>query len=340
MLLFFDGFDHYSASTIGGKWIMGGAPNAINTAASRFSVGQGVQLVSGNTCNLVRNFPNTQTVIAGLAIKFNTLAGTPIFDFLDSGTSQCNITITSAGVLQFNRAGSVAIGASYTLPNPLAWHYYEVKMTVTDSTSSGDIQLYIDGVQVLSLAGSLDSKNTANAYCNQIKLFGGISSNALDFDDFYLLDTTGSAPDNTFLGDVRVSTTFPDNNGNYSQFDGSDGNTTNNYQLVDDNPPNSDTDYVESGDVGDRDSYSFSDWSNLSTVFGVQVNAYARKTDAATRQIALTTRMSGTDYDGSAQTLGSQFANFIHLMTTRPTDSAPWTQSDLNGAEFGQKVEA
>jgi hypothetical protein len=159
-------------------------------------------------------------------------------------------------------------------------------------------------------------------------------------DDYYACDIQGST-NNDFLGDVRVQAVFPNGNGNYSQLTNDLGNMTNNYTHVDEADPNDDTDYVESSNAGDKDTYTYQDLpTTTGTVYGVQVMTYAKKTDSGSRTIRNLARLSGTDADnGSDIALPSGYTYLPSIFETKPGGGA-WTITDVNNAEFGVKVTA
>jgi hypothetical protein len=143
-----------------------------------------------------------------------------------------------------------------------------------------------------------------------------------------------------FLGDVRVQALLPTGNGNSSQLVGSDGNSTDNYLLVDEVPPNEDTDYVESATVNDKDTYVFGNLTpTTGTVFGVQIVAEARKTDAGVRSFKSVARLSATEADGPDTTLSTTYAFYMDKRDTKPGGGS-WTITNVNDAEFGVKVTA
>jgi hypothetical protein len=155
------------------------------------------------------------------------------------------------------------------------------------------------------------------------------------------MDTSGTI-NNDFKGDCRVEAIFPNGNGNSSVLVGSDGNSTDNYLLVDENPPNSDTDYVESSTVGDKDTYNYgSITSAFGVVHGVQICPFVKKTDAGVRSIANVARSSGTEADSASQALAATYGYLPTIKEDDPsTPGSRWTVAGVNAAEFGVKVTA
>ena len=336
-LVFVDSFDHYATADILDKWTAdAGSGSAAITSAGRF----GSRLTCASSATAVNGVNLTvaslATYVVGFAFKYSSLlSGDLIFAaFLDSGTSHIDLRLTNVGQIKLTRNGT-ALTTGATVLAADTWYYLELKFTISDT---GTYEFKINGVAEFS-SGSADTRNGANASVNTIQLRGGaLSTQTMSFDDLYVLDTTGGAPTNDFLGDIRVEALQASGNGNSSQFDGSDGNSTDNYLLVDETTPDSDTTYVESPDVGDKDTYAFDDVTpSTGTVYGVQILPFCRKTDAGARSICSVARLSGTETDSSDKVLSTSYTYMPDIRETKPGGGV-WTITDVNNAEFGQKV--
>ena len=338
-LVFCDSFDHYATADRLKKWTAdAGSGSPTVSSGGRF----GNRLVCASSATAVNGLSKTVTSLAtyvvGFAFQYDSLlAGDLIFfNVLDSGTSHLDLRLTNTGTVRITRNGTtLATGA--TVLSATTWYYLELKFTIADAPN-GVYDLHINGVSEFS-SSTADTRNGANASVNQIVLRGGsISGQSMSFDDFYLLTTSGGAPTNDFLGDVRIQALFPDGNGNSSNFDGSDGNSTDNYLLVDESTPNGDTDYVASGDVNDKDTYTYTNLSpGTGTVYGIQHLPYARKTDAGARSICTVDRLSATEVDSANKALTTTYLYLPDISEAKPGGGV-WTVTDVNSAEFGHKV--
>jgi hypothetical protein len=342
-VLFMEGWDTYTdGSAIGlrNKW-SGARNGAISLIAGRIG---GNALWNWNNRWVRKDFgTNYSTWICGYAFQQGGGDNREIVNFAELGVG-VHVSLWhdySTNLLKVQRgvAGGTVLGSAAFSPGS-AWHYLEFKATVHDT--AGVIEVRVDGVPVITLTGQ-DTRNGGTGVFNQL-IFGdgnqGGTTPAHMVDDVYLLDDSGSAPTNTFLGDVRVITTFPNGNGNSSQMVGSDGNSTDNYLLVDETVANDDTDYVESSTVGNKDTYTYSDLIPTSgTIFGIQLLPHVRKTDAGARSMKSIARLSGTEVDGPAQILSTSYQYFPEIRETKPGGGA-WTITDINNAEFGHKVYA
>lgn len=345
MLLFMESFDHLAGIGVGTKgWEQRGNPAAVlNTAAGRF----GGTAWDQNSRRLFRDLPgNYDTIITGFAFQPQTAGHgeNGIITLYDSGTLQVFVRY-NAGTDSWKvfRGTATQLGSTVVhLLDKGRWHFVECKAVIDNA--AGSVEVKVNGTTIVNVT-AVDTQNTANAYVNGF----GLGDDGDDFtdwfyDDLYILDDVDSgvvgAPNDDFLGDIRVQALLPNGNGTTSDLLGSDSNSTDNYLLVDEAAADGDTTYVESSDVGDKDTYAYANLTaTTGTVYGVQINPYARKTDAGVREIASVARLSTTEEDGDSEPLLSSYAYFPSVREANP-DGDIWTISDVNSAEFGVKVTA
>lgn len=336
-VIFMDSFDHYASLTQ--KWTAGDADFGPSAGNGRFGAGMNVGFSNSGTKTCSLTIPAASTYIFGFAFRLasaTALWDQPWFQFREGSTIHIDFRLDSSRRPYLTRNGTTLASSSSPLTVGV-WYYLEVKVVVHDS--AGSVELRVNGVNVAS-ASSVDTRNGGTGV---IDTFGMVFGNSgafqgMSFDDFYILNTAGSV-NNDFLGDVRVEALFPNGNGNASQLDGSDGNTTDNYLLVDEASPST-ADYVESSDVGDKDTYAY---GNLTSVAGgvaaVQILPYAAKTDAGTRSIVSVARLSGTEVDSADKPLSVSYQYLPDVREAKPGGGA-WDIAAVNGAEFGVKVSA
>ena len=337
-LLFCDGFDHYATADLSKKYTTVTGSPTISAAAGRRSTGG---LTSGNTQNVTKTVTATASFVIGAAVIFSALPGASvaIISLLDAGTLQCDLRVNVDGTLSVTRNGTVLTNGTSTHVL-VTGSYIEFKVTIADSIAADSCKVRVNGVDIITVATGQDTKNTANATANQVKLgqaaAGGFGS--LVFDDFYICDQSGST-NNNFLGDVRIDTIFPNADGNYLQFTPSTG--TDHYALVDETTPNT-TDYNDGSTVGDRDSYALQNLTALTsqTVYGVQVNMAILKDDAGAKSASTMVRSSGTNGDGASAALGTSQTYVSQVYETDPNGSIAWTETTVNAMEAGCKVTA
>lgn len=219
--------------------------------------------------------------------------------------------------------------------------YYHVGVDIKIDGTNGWVYLYRDGVQKVAFDGDT---NNGFATFNRL-LLGNLSigtgwtSGVLD--DVVWFSSTGEvAP--AAIADYRVYDMRPNGNGNYNQMDGSDGNATDNYLLVDELPANDDTDYITTETADDTESFAMNTFT-IPEGFAVEwvvPYAIARKEDAlGALGLQLGTRLSTTDNVGSTQALGTGYAIFREWQDQSPA-AANWTQQNLDDLEVIAKAAA
>jgi len=144
---------------------------------------------------------------------------------------------------------------------------------------------------------------------------------------------------NDFLGNRKVVAFYPNGDvSGFTDFTCSSGGT--HYALVDENPVNDDTDYVEDGTTGHKDLWDYPSLSGTgSTVSGIEVNTMAKETDA--RSMTLNTLIkSGTTEDaGTGELVGAaSYRVMRRIAETDPDTGVAWTTGGVNAAQFGIKV--
>lgn len=332
-LLFADGFDHYDDAQFLTKWSSFTGSNGGAIGAGRFGNGKAGQTDNNGSCR--KTLPATQELIVGMAVSISSMAAKIIFQLLSAGTVHVDVRTTAAGLMTVTRNGTV-LATGTTVLSAGVFYYIELRTKIDDST--GTYELRINGITEVSASG-VDTRNGASASADTLQLgANGSGWTAITYDDLYVCDTTGGDNDD-FLGDVRIQSIFPNGNGNSSAMVGSDGNSTDNYLLVDDTTvPDEDSTYVQGTSVGDKDTYAYGNVTpTAGVVYAVQTIPRARKTDAGARSIATVARVSGTEVDGPNQTLSTSY-NYLGDIRPQKPGGGSWSIADVNGAEFGVKV--
>jgi hypothetical protein len=335
-LVFMDGFS--GGDALKGKWDP--SSNGYTTmldANSRISGNYYAQY--GTLTNTSKSFssPMSKVIVGYGAYLYYQFAPLTMSFYGDTGGTQ-HITIvrnTTSGFLEVRRGGTGgALLATGTTQIQLStWYYLEISCTISDTV--GEVHVRLNGSPTDEVSYTGDTKNGGTNTSIDRLTFNVDRNNIADL---YVLDGTGSAPLNDFLGDVAVRTLSPNGNGNYSQLTNSSGNSTNNYTFVDEHPYSS-TDYVGSATSGQKDSYTLSDLpAGVSTVYALQVNGLMAKTDASLGQARNFLRSGGADYSGTTRPLATSFVSYADLYPTDPATGVSWTVSGVNNLETGMEV--
>lgn len=318
-LLYIDGFDDGLIATKG--WGPTSYSSLPSISAGRFGGGAANR---GSNWGFYRPYPTppTGTTIVGVALCPTSLTQT--YTLLTHGVAR--VKVVSGGAVALFRSDNdtqVAVSSGAIWTSPSTWRYVELKYTPT----TGVCEVRVDGNVVTSgtvpTAASISSitfdATPGSVYCA--------------VDDLYILDTTGTT-NNTYLGDVRVQTLLPAADGTNLSMTPDSGTT--HYNRVNEASPDT-TSYVYSSSTGVKDSYKYQQLNaNTASVYGVAVTSYTSKDAPGSANISTLVRLGGTDYiNGTAHPLSASWGTSTDIYGVRPSDSAPWTPTDVNGAEFG-----
>lgn len=340
-LVFMDGFDHYAIADILKKWTV------YNAGYSVVEISPGR---TGNSIRMGRESYIGKTVIdqatwtVGFAFKNAAFAGATasILSFNDGSVRHVYLNINyPTGTLSLYNGSGALLATSTSALTTGTWYYIEVKVTIADG-AGGSYELRVNGSPVGWIPqANGDTRNGADAHCNLV-LFGNLAVSVLThvdgyWDDIYIADDTPGVVI-TFVGNCKIDTLYPSGNGTYSQFVGQDGDSTNNYQNVDEASMDSDTTYNASATVDARDTYTFTDTVAAGVIKGIQVNATIRKDDAGSRTTLLTCISGATTDDSDAVGIGNTYYDYIKVYEHNPNGDVVWTKSTLDACEFGVKV--
>lgn len=279
-------------------------------------------------------------IIVGFAFK---PPGTGVFCGLtDPAANGLNVMLRrdAGGEITVVRSGGqTVLGTSAAGVLPVgAWSYVEVKATF--SNTIGTVVVRVNGVQVLNLSG-LDTIDSSSTGVTTLVLGAAVSvaTTGAVFDDVYIANAVGTV-NNDFLGELTVEHLRPAAD-DTAQWLGSDGNSTNNFDLVDEAGTYNGADYVASSTVGQRDLYTptASARATTSPVLGVVVAAVAQKSDSGTRTVKLDVKegSGGTVRQSVELGLPTSFGELLAVFE-RKGDGSQFTIADVNNLRMGMEV--
>lgn len=300
--------------------------------------------ITGSNAPGVNFNVNLTTVIVSLKL-FITAPSTNgvLYQFWDAtaGATQCSLRVYSDGHVQFVAgSGTTTIGGASAagLVNFGAFNRIYAKVTINNST--GSVECKVNGTSAISSTG-LDTQATANAWVSGF-FFQGVSGGNAWFDDWYMLDMTGSSPLNADLGDISVQGDKPSAN---SATGGRNAYTPTNPQndnhLNVGNIPANAAQYNADQTPGDFDMFRFPALPAGSTVFWVQYAALVGLDSAGSRTIKMNCNSGGTDSLGPAVTpppvASAAYATKAYVKD--PNTSSAWGLTAAGSAEGGLKTD-
>jgi len=344
-LLWCDGFDHYGTTTakmLDGAWAQVASSAVITTSnvrtgtyAMQFGIGfQGfARRVLGGA---------KTTVGVGAAWYFPALPTASntdaIYAFNDADNNvQVTISIGSTGTLSAYRGHFISgtlLGTTAT-PVVVANAYQHIEAVVFFSQTVGTVEVRVNGVTVLSLSG-LDTVASSLVECSQIVFaLPGTSLGATIskyMDDVFAYDNTSSY-NNTFIGDRRVLTLFPD--ANTATADWTAVGAASGYLCIDEANPNEDTDYITAATVGLVSQFGLQNLpAGISIVNAVVMVERARKTEAGTANTQVSVVSGASTSNGADKPLTEIYTYRQDVFQTDPATAAPFTPTAVDALQF------
>jgi hypothetical protein len=337
-LLWIDGFEGYGTSgnvsgLTGRYFSTSQAQYAVITPGriAGYAVGQTTTTaaISFTTPNLTTD----PTMTVGTAFWINGTqynAGITLYDNATAGVS-VYVYPTAPNSTIVVKVGNTTV-ATYTdfLIALNTWYYLELK--VFCHSSSGTIEVRLDGVTLGTLAG-INTQTGVDAYYNRVTL--GFYATAA-FDDFYVCDGSGSSL-NDFQGVCKVLGLFPNADTSTIQWTPSTGTT--HYNLVDENPANGATDYVSTSTQANTDLYTYPSLVGTGTILGLQVNTTVALPSGTSAIIESPIYSNDVLELGPDTTITStSYADVRHISTTDPNTGSAWTVTNLAAAKIGIRM--
>jgi len=296
------------------------ATNGVITTAPRSGLYHYYISTDGNWYG-IKNFSGLSEFYFRMGIR-KLVSGSGLVIFRNSTTNLLSITRNAA----LRLVNSIGGGVSSTTITNNKWYLLEVYYKIADS--GGVIQIKIDGVIQPEMSVSGDTKpGSATTVDNFI-----IGSNANCYYDDIALNNTNGSVDNSWCGDGKIIALVPNGDSGTPQWIGSDGNNTNNYQLIDERPPSS-SDYVRATGSAYTDVYNLST-VNLAgqTIQRIWVVSNA-KSDTAGDYFLHGIKISGTSYLVTGS-LPTSF-NKIDIQSTgtwalNPYTGGAWSQEQID----------
>lgn len=278
--------------------------------------------------------------------------------FSQAGTYKIGVRVTSGGVLQFwNQEDSAQVGSDSSALSTATWYRIEIKCdSTTLATTAVEANAYADTPGASSFwnpSGTIDITTNPNS----VRCGTDGSDATFDFivDDLAVNDTTGSIQ-NSWPGEGEIIHLYPNSNGDNSGWTGSDGDSTDNYLLVDEFPPDDATTYVQSNTSGQIDDYNIdaapSEIASDAIINVVMVGCRAAVENATGADPDFVLRIKASS-SGTVEESANLDVNTVTWLSPVPGPQTPpdtyrlvlydlpgsstslWTKADLDTAQIG-----
>lgn len=340
-LLVPEGFDHYGLTIAllqSRSGVSFPSTTLYSLIAGRNPGSNALRMFYGALTSLRYSYVNAGTVVVGFYFRSNfasyAIPGT-LFRLQDVLTTQVSMAIQPDGRLLFYRGdlATLLFTSSNVLQND-TWNHLECRATIDPAVGSFEVRINGSSVGWIPLQSGQNTRVSANSSVNGLGFFStsGVAGAArMDYDDLYILDTTGPQLNN-FQGDSKIVSVFPAANGSLVQW--TPNGAPANFQCVNVNPPD-DAKFVSDSTPGNRDLYDFSA-IDPAFVLGAALLQRASKSDAGARSISPVVKSGATTVVGAAQALSATFTWYQTVFELDPNTGLAWAFGDLNAAEFGQ----
>jgi hypothetical protein len=287
-----------------------------------------------------------QVLIVGFWFKKTGFSSTDWFFSLRNGESntseQFHLGTDTSSRLIFYRGATIATGTTTLAVD--TWYHLEMKVKVANSISAGEGEIRLNGSGDISLGAGTDTQGQSNDSVTHLALGDFAFGGTISISQLYVMDTSGTFA-NDFLGpQARIDVLYPNDNGFYSGFVGSDGNSIDNYLLIDNSGVEDDSEYVGATGVNVRDSYKFESLQgvpNASGIQGVQIlSQMAKWGGTEPRTSKQFVRYNSNDFDASETYFLSSggYEVFYDIYGSNPSGLTQWTTEEVNNIEAGVKV--
>lgn len=295
----------------------------------------------------VKSFANVSSAWVDLAFKCTLINNQTIMQFQDSnGVAHLNFKILTAGTIEVRRGNNsgTVIATSTFVYTVGTWVHMQIKFVIDDASGVVQVRFNGSGTNDIDFAG--DTRNAGLASVASV-LFGvidtAINSTGAphDFDDLIFHDTTGSAPENTWLGDSEVAYLFPNAAGDSSQGTiGGSSPAATRHESLDETPPDEGVTTVEFTSSGDLLLMNYQDLAiTAGTVYAVIPVPRAQKTAAGNRQFRPVSKLAGVTMNGSNFVLSTSWVTFVPDVWHDDPSGAAWTATNINSAQFGVQLQ-
>lgn len=322
--------------TLGSPWNYGAGLSGLARNAAAAKTGSYGILTNGigETYDFSAIYGNKQTVIASFHYKSVLGLGDAFCRLNQGGSNQLTIGTGLDGSIKVWRGSEAGtlLGSSSNVGLITTGNWCHVEIKAKCDNATGTIEVRVNNVTALTLEG-IDTQATANAYFTSVTLCGPDGTNSAMFDNFVLMDTSGTRF-NDFMGEGELLSQYVSGAGSLTQWTPSAGS---NYQNVDEaGSHDSDTTYNSSSTPGQEDAFAVQDLSVTGgTVAAVELLTFARKDDAGTRQVAQVINLGGGRSQRATQTLSTSYAAIAEIFEVDPADNSTLTASKVNAAEIG-----
>jgi hypothetical protein len=219
--------------------------------------------------------------------------------------------------------------------------YYRLEFHGKVDDTTGILEFMLDGNLEGSWEGDTQPGSSTTTYGLSLYSTGGFLDGGQEtfWDNLGVNDINGSK-NNSWIGDTIILSAIPNNNGDVTQMNGSDGNQVDNYLLVDEIPDDADSTYVSTSSLNFRDLYNISIPSAPSNfvIETVQVFSRTRRTGGTATDFCVIVKPGGetaVPFGRPISTISSGGWSAVNEATLHEATDETTQNGDTDYAEAG-----
>lgn len=336
-LLWMDGFDHYGG--VAARMLDGVYAQIESVTLTTVGARTGprcASIAAGlNDSGMRRVLPVAVTTVGfGFAFNINQLPTGSVDLGLGQVLDQDNVAMASLVIIptgsivlrEGGRTGPILAQSAAETVLPGSFQHFECEF------SPAGCEVRINGVTVLNSVATGIASEIAQLYIGGLK--GYPKSGALNvtmlLDDLFARDGAGSA-NNTWIGDQKVYTRLPDEDGPEQDWTPSTG--ANAWPILDNVPP-VDSEFISAAEAGKRTSVGMAAFpGEIVAISAVYTATRLWKTDAGNAKVAVD-MISGASETGNApHPLSTAPRWYGDMFESNPATGLPWLVTDINAAQ-------
>lgn len=279
------------------------------------------------------------TTSADIHIDFNALKD-DLSDWVQAGILSTHNDDDPEGavVFTYTDAGATAHNSSAVTFLEGSWHRLELK--VVGHPTAGTVELKYDGISIINQTG-INTLAVVSKFVSQKWTAGHVGGHDADISNLYTLDDV--APNNNFLGDVRIYNHLPSSvaENKYTTI-----GTTDALDALNTLDPQTATKRMEGDVLGDRLTVNFKKVNvtggialpAATAVVGTQLNVLSKKDDAGTTLVNALCTDGVNESIGRSIPVGEDSYNAVELPMDRTPDGLVWTQDNVESYTYGCEI--
>jgi hypothetical protein len=326
--IFIEGFECGSGTPPG--WILGHTMSYVSAATYGMS-GSYAWQPTHLQAYIKKSFVTSYSeMYVSFKLYVPTSTAMSVCGFGDSAGTAIGGLCFSDGQFKFSTGlWSTILGASGKTYQSLTTH--QIEIWYRPLNASGRVQVKINDELVIDYTGDSTSglENIQSFWLGYgLQAVPPYAATTSVYDDVV-------ADDADWIGNSCIQPILITGAGASAQWDPSDG-LADNYEMVQEVPAN-DTNYITTNTTNDVDTYAMSNMTgDIAQINAVRIISRGLYEGSPTpTELKHVVRMGGTDYPG-VDVHPPLTAGYVEsLLLTRPTDSEPWEEADINGMEVG-----